>query len=62
MDTHYCTYCDYYSRDHFTGKRIAGSTVYTGSRRQVMSHANVHPLGSPSDMAAPIADRAEYAA
>ena len=57
--THYCTYCDYYSR-RWDGKREPGSTVYTGTRKQVMAHANIHPIGTPFDMAAPLSSRAPY--
>lgn len=51
MVTHYCTYCDYYSRK-WDGTRTG--PVYTGTRKQVMAHANTHPIGTPADMAAPI--------
>lgn len=57
--THYCTYCDYYSR-RWDGKRVPGAIVYEGSRRQVMTHANIHPIGSPSDMVQEL-PRAPYA-
>lgn len=59
MTTHYCTYCDYYSR-RWDGKRVPGSTVYTGTRRQVMAHSQIHPVGTPTDMVMPIEDRAPY--
>ncbi len=58
--THYCTYCDYYSRSHVDGTLVPGSTVYVGTRRQVMTHANIHPLGAPSDMVLPLSDWAPY--
>lgn len=57
--THYCTYCDFYSR-RYDGKREPGLTVYTGTRKQVMAHANVHPIGTPADMVLPL-PRTPYA-
>lgn len=56
----YCTYCDYYSRESWSGKQVPGSTVFTGTREQVIAHADEHPIGSPEDMALPISERAPY--
>lgn len=60
--THYCTYCDYYSRNHFTGKQEPGMAVFVGTHRQVVTHAYGHPIGDPCDMAAPLSTRAPYEA
>lgn len=57
--THYCTYCDFYSRDHFTGKQVSDD-VFLGTEAAVVAHAEKHPIGDPRDMAMPITDRAEY--
>ncbi|AEK09590.1 hypothetical protein LITTLEE_213 [Mycobacterium phage LittleE] len=57
--THYCTYCDFYSRK-WDGTRAPNSKVYTGTRKQVMAHANVHPIGTPYDMVLPL-PQAPYA-
>jgi hypothetical protein len=51
--THYCTYCDYYSRD-YAGRQVPDATVYEGTSRQVLAHANIHPIASPSDMVHPL--------
>jgi hypothetical protein len=58
---YYCTYCDYYSRDHFTGKFVGGD-VFIGTKKQVVDHADAHPIGDPQDMALPVSQRAEYVA
>lgn len=57
--THFCTYCDFYSR-RWDGKREPGSTVFTGTRAEVVAHADAHPIGDPEDMAMPLSDRAPY--
>lgn len=59
MLKYYCTYCDYYSRNHFTGKQVSDD-VFTGTKREVIAHADKHPIGDPRDMALPVSDRVPY--
>lgn len=49
---HYCTYCDYYARNHATGAH--NGTGFTGTYAQVVAHADDHPIGDPRDMAVPV--------
>lgn len=64
--THYCTYCDYYSRtygganDGRPDSANDGSEVFTGTRAEVIAHADLHPAGDPEDMAQLLSERAPY--
>jgi hypothetical protein len=51
----YCTYCRYYGTDPITGE-VDHSHDFTGTRAAVVRHAHKHPIGDPTDMAAPIED------
>ena len=49
---HYCTYCDYYARNHHTGAH--NGTGFTGTYSEVLAHADTHPIGDPAGMVLPV--------
>ena len=46
--THECRYCARYAVNQYTGTPT-GSPRFTGTYAEVVTHADVHPVGSPLD-------------
>lgn len=51
--THECRYCAHYAVNGYTG-RPTGLPRFTGTRAEVIRHADAHPVGSPLDAVMPL--------
>lgn len=46
--SHMCSYCYRYAHHLHTGEPT-GAHVFTGTRAEVIAHADIHPIGDPRD-------------